>query len=65
MGIHGVLRIAMRKDDFTKRKAVIWAETARFVGFLTEEELRRLLGVMIDIACSPLLEKGENDEPNT
>ena len=49
----------MRKERFTPRKAVIYSEGARFVGYLTEEELRRILGTMIDLAMS---EGGDEDE---
>lgn len=42
----------MRKEKFTPKKAVIYAEGARFVGYLTEEELRRILGIMIEMAMT-------------
>jgi hypothetical protein len=43
----------MRKENFTKRKAFIFAECAKFVGYLTEDELFRIYDIMIDCAQSP------------
>ena len=42
----------MRKDNFTKKKAYIFAECAKFVGYLTEDELIRIYEIMIKMAES-------------
>ena len=49
----------MRKENFTKAKAYIFAECSKFVGYLTEDELIRIYEIMIKMAES---EPEENEE---
>lgn len=50
----------MRREHFTKDKAEIFARCSRFVGYLTEDELRRICDIMVAWIQTPpnLKEKG-------
>lgn len=47
----------MRKDNFTKKKAYIFAECSKLVGYLTVDELIRIYDIMLKMAESEPEEK--------
>lgn len=49
----------MRTEDFTKTKAYIFAECAKFVGYLTVDELIRVYEIILKIVES---EPEENED---
>lgn len=49
----------MRTEDFTKTKAYIFAECAKFVGYLTVDELIRVYDIILKIVES---EPEENED---